>query len=358
MWQDPLTIHSKDFQIQWAFMEVSDPPQLFVHLPAGLKHMLIRSGPYNSLKERSNLLDVELESLNDTLIILDVPLLQSEIQVLEIQVFSPSHRLDFRDRKYFRPALLAQRGQWTQNYKDPLLNNFAMPGSMGHWKMLPNQDPWQLYYCQISATPALPPHYMAESVEYATDWSYCTPLMKLDQPEMEIQFRSAGQYIAKSPDGMVEIMYIPEDPDFPSLTSPEVLIEVARYLVRDDEFKELQNAANPKEALDRFWLQWGDFPDRARTLIAQYYGRAESANQLFTDGKPGWMTDRGMAYIIFGPPDLAVADYHKIAWSYPKFSDLKLEFYFENGQWHLTRNREHQMAWNMAVHAWRQGRVP
>ena len=37
--------------------------------------------------------------------------------------------------------------------------------------------------------------------------------------------------------------------------------------------------------------------------MEEYYGRVWYANEHFDAWQPGWETDRGMIYILFGPPD-------------------------------------------------------
>ncbi|MBA7483939.1 hypothetical protein ES707_19456 [subsurface metagenome] len=35
----------------------------------------------------------------------------------------------------------------------------------------------------------------------------------------------------------------------------------------------------------------------------EYYGRVAYANTYFRSMQPGWETDMGMVYVIYGPPD-------------------------------------------------------
>ena len=38
-------------------------------------------------------------------------------------------------------------------------------------------------------------------------------------------------------------------------------------------------------------------------LMEEYFQRVEYVNEHFSGWQPGWETDRGMIYILFGPPD-------------------------------------------------------
>ncbi|NJK87334.1 MAG: GWxTD domain-containing protein [Bacteroidales bacterium] len=89
---------------------------------------------------------------------------------------------------------------------------------------------------------------------------------------------------------------------FPHIRTPQELIEPLAYLSNSVEYNEMKNATNKKIVVDNFWLGKTDDMDRARELIRIYYNRVFLANYYFTTFKPGWKTDRGMIYIIYGPP--------------------------------------------------------
>jgi GWxTD domain-containing protein len=92
---------------------------------------------------------------------------------------------------------------------------------------------------------------------------------------------------------------------FPRVKSPRELAEPLVYLMSEDEHKELMSIEDDqelKEAVDRFWLSNIRSINRAKHVIFRYYERVEEANRQFTSFKEGWKTDRGMIYILFGPP--------------------------------------------------------
>lgn len=92
---------------------------------------------------------------------------------------------------------------------------------------------------------------------------------------------------------------------FPRLKSPRELAEPLVYLMNKREYEELMSIENSdtlKEAIDRFWLENIGSISRAKRVISLYYERVEEANKQFTGFKEGWKTDRGMVYILFGPP--------------------------------------------------------
>lgn len=82
----------------------------------------------------------------------------------------------------------------------------------------------------------------------------------------------------------------------------EEFFSKVRYIISKQEskiFLELPPSEREK-FIDEFWERRGtDFKET-------YYRRIEQANKLFKAGKPGWLTDRGKIYTIFGPPDEVV----------------------------------------------------
>ena len=56
-----------------------------------------------------------------------------------------------------------------------------------------------------------------------------------------------------------------------------------------------------------FYSLWKDMDPTPETehneLMDEYYKRVSYANENFDGWKDGWETDRGMIYILFGPPD-------------------------------------------------------
>jgi GWxTD domain-containing protein len=79
-----------------------------------------------------------------------------------------------------------------------------------------------------------------------------------------------------------------------------------RYIITSKErkiFLELPDAE--KEAYRaEFWkLRDPDPNTEENEFKMEYFNRIETANELFvSEGRPGWLTDRGRIYILFGPP--------------------------------------------------------
>ena len=81
---------------------------------------------------------------------------------------------------------------------------------------------------------------------------------------------------------------------------------------------DLRSAVKPKAALDDFWIKCGGNVDKARELIRIYYTRVLYSNYYFTSYKEGWRSERGMIYIIYGPPDKVYKTSEGESWGYKK----------------------------------------
>ena len=87
------------------------------------------------------------------------------------------------------------------------------------------------------------------------------------------------------------------------------LNEDVAYIITDQEraaFKSLQTDAEREAFIEQFWLQRDPTPGTAENEFKEeHYRRIAYANEHFAvpGGVPGWKTDRGRIYIVYGPPD-------------------------------------------------------
>lgn len=83
--------------------------------------------------------------------------------------------------------------------------------------------------------------------------------------------------------------------------------EDVRWIITDEErntFKALKTDDEREQFIEQFWLRRDPDPDTdTNEYREEYYQRIAYANEHFTSGIPGWKTDRGRIYIMFGPPD-------------------------------------------------------
>lgn len=111
---------------------------------------------------------------------------------------------------------------------------------------------------------------------------------------------------------------------FPRPTTLPDLIGPLTYIANRMEMRPLVVARTPegqRREFDRFWLSLIKDPKVASTMIRNYYGRVEEANKLFTTYKEGWKTDRGMVYVILGPPLRIDKEYGRETWYYNLSND-------------------------------------
>ena len=83
--------------------------------------------------------------------------------------------------------------------------------------------------------------------------------------------------------------------------------EDVRWILTDEEraaFKQLSNDEERDQFIEQFWLRRDPTPDTVENEYKEeHYRRIAYANEHFPAGIPGWRTDRGRIYIMFGPAD-------------------------------------------------------
>ncbi|MBN1197384.1 MAG: GWxTD domain-containing protein [Candidatus Aminicenantes bacterium] len=84
-------------------------------------------------------------------------------------------------------------------------------------------------------------------------------------------------------------------------------IQEVRYIITTEERKQYVNIPATERAEFRrdFWRRRDPSPDTDRNEYREtYYARVAEANRLFrSEGREGWLTDRGRVFVLLGPPD-------------------------------------------------------
>lgn len=79
------------------------------------------------------------------------------------------------------------------------------------------------------------------------------------------------------------------------------------YIVTPEErstFLRLQTNEEREQFIEQFWQRRNPDPDSVEnTFKEEHYRRIAYTNEHFASGVPGWKTDRGKVYIMWGPPD-------------------------------------------------------
>jgi GWxTD domain-containing protein len=85
------------------------------------------------------------------------------------------------------------------------------------------------------------------------------------------------------------------------------LDEDVAWIITDEErkaFKQLSNDEERDQFIEAFWQRRDPTPDTEENEFKEeHYRRIEYANEHFPAGIPGWRTDRGRMYIMYGAPD-------------------------------------------------------
>jgi GWxTD domain-containing protein len=152
---------------------------------------------------------------------------------------------------------------------------------------------------------------------------------------------------------------------FPKLETPKEMLDPLVYITTSNEYKKLVSETNLKLAIDNFWLSKAENLERARELIRIYYNRVFLANYYFTSSVEGWKTDRGMIYIIYGPPNSLEKTSSVEKWMYYKRNKKEEAVFTFNRQYSiysqdtykLERSESYNFSWRSAVQTWREGEV-
>ncbi len=92
-----------------------------------------------------------------------------------------------------------------------------------------------------------------------------------------------------------------------SITDLDKAINQMVYIASTQEIDHIKDAKTKEEKLKRFMLFWKKEDPTPETedneVFDEYYGRVAFVNAHFSSYIAGWKTDRGMVFIILGPPD-------------------------------------------------------
>jgi GWxTD domain-containing protein len=79
------------------------------------------------------------------------------------------------------------------------------------------------------------------------------------------------------------------------------------YIIAPEErsaFLQLETNEEREQFIEQFWLRRSSNPDLPdNDFKEEHYRRIAYANEHYASGIPGWKTDRGHMYIVWGPPD-------------------------------------------------------
>lgn len=246
----------------------------------------------------------------------------------------------------------------------PLFSSY-MPDS-DSVKIVLNKKTDKLYVKFARDNTPLPPPPFSSQTEpafgFMADSSWVLPY----STDKVYHFPYKGFYLVQTdttkPGGLFLAGY---DKSYPMVRDVASMIPPLEYLSTTEEFRRLSQADSSKIALDNFWLKLGGNVAVSREMIRVFYNRMFYANQYFNSYKPGWKTDRGMIYMVFGPPSYIKKTANLETWEYyikEDASNLTINFIkaaspYSHNHYIMQRSDEFTSYWRMAVDSWRNGRV-
>lgn len=274
---------------------------------------------------------------------------QSRETILETSKLHPytAGFFQFRDDKdRFAPFRLKMGNEYVLYYKDSMDLNMKM-----------------VHYQPSDDIPAVPYVTVANDTGRALLTQLGDQKVTLKKGKANTGFEKKGLYyfhLRLRPDQGFRV-FVSVD-DFPYLSEHRQMLYPLRYICSLQEYEELFALDDDRLALERFWMRSAGNPDRGREMMERYNRRVEMANMLFSTYKPGWKTDRGMVYIIYGAPEGVFRYDDKEVWHYnqtmtqPELNFTFMKEYHEiAGEYFvLERSTSYRNSWNMAVSIWRR----
>lgn len=243
----------------------------------------------------------------------------------------------------------------------PLFQKFAKPGARYKIKTRGDQDSVFVNIYPLEASLPPPPDQLLQAeTSLKPDTGYWFVLRDTSW----FRFQQRGMYFFSfAPDNRGGLGIFNFGLNFPRLKEADELLEPLQYLTTKKEYKKYLDLANPKLAVDTFWMAATGNAGRAREAIRIFYNRVQLANYYFTSITQGWKTDRGMIYIVYGAPMMLYKTDSTERWVYDKNNqNIGMEFIFTNqkniftcNHFVLRRGEPYQKGWYQAVNTWRAG---
>lgn len=105
-------------------------------------------------------------------------------------------------------------------------------------------------------------------------------------------------------------------------------LSLVRYIITPEEYDEFINlpAQEREKFIENFWKRRDPDPDTEENEFKEFYfTRLEEAKELFSGGGEGYLTDRGMIYVLFGPPNYV---YHSQASVYDRGQGVREQWFY------------------------------
>ncbi|MBS9522827.1 GWxTD domain-containing protein [Litoribacter ruber] len=244
----------------------------------------------------------------------------------------------------------------------PFDQNFLIRGQALLFKSNQGVNLFSFYYPQEFNVPVPPMETKPAPVQKEVDVIEEEPFLQ----NVPKTFDQTGYYFIQSdttaPAGVL-VKTVNET--FPKVADWDEMVQMVVYISTRREHEKLLEAEDKKRALDEYWINMTKSEDISKTLIREYFRQVEFANILFTDFREGWKTDRGMIYVVMGPPEEVYFNVDREVWVYGGVdSNSKINFTFARvknvltpNYYQLNRSRAYQPEWFKRITLWRSGKI-
>ena len=272
---------------------------------------------------------------------------------------------EFNFTKSLRPSTL-DAAITAGKYNTPIYSNYFNIGdtiNIQFPRFEKNADSPLLFFEMISL-PALPPPAFSNNSPEIPDSSWFNPMNFMTDSLGHHLYPKGLPILIKSTSSDQRI-YLYSRGEFPYTTKMADLIEPMRFIMSKSEYTQLSQASDAYTFFCNFWRDCAGNEEKAKDLIAIYYRRVTTANTYFSNTVPGWRTDRGMIYLVYGKPNRVENSGYAERWVYgDETVPGSFSFLFRrkgnslsDNIFVLQRDPLYKMSWEQYVNAWRQGRV-
>ena len=145
-------------------------------------------------------------------------------------------------------------------------------------------------------------HWVRKILPVALSWGLVFPLVAFSQEKPAAQGNAPRQESDRERKKRERSLLRELESPYKRWLNEDVL-----YIITDEEraaFLRLTNNEEREKFIEQFWLTRDPTPDTVENEFKEeHYRRIAYANEHYASGIPGWKTDRGRIYIIWGPPD-------------------------------------------------------
>jgi len=302
------------------------------------------------------------EGQNSRILKLSFPATQN-IPILIIKVSNMEEKLDSYSDITLKSPFLFDRSDlsiWVNGGDELLFTNYlTINDSVVIKSSNPKMGSAQAYYYQHEFPAADPP---VSSGPGAGKKLEIDSVLSLPLDQSLVLSRPGLYFIQTDTASLSGISVLVGHPAFPKAQTIDDLIDPLIYVSTKQETQRLRNAPEKKKALDKYLMDLTRSKDRAKLFVRHYFKRVVESNQIFTNYKEGWKTDKGMVYILMGIPDVVTPVDDRELWTYNlpsgevTFNFVRVKSIFSAHHHHLLRDKSYDRIWFGVVDQWRKGK--